>query len=278
MIRANRKTDCPILDRLEQRYSRPHWVFLRELRNDTGFQSSRACDALAVGIYHSRGQHIIGFEKKVSRSDWLRELKEPDKAEAIAQFCDQWNVVVPDPEIVHLDELPATWGLLHVKGSKINTIKPAPTLTPRPLDRGMLAAIIERSIEQALKPYLISKSEAKQQELDAAFERGKLSAAHELELAQRLQEQVNAFEDASGIHITGYYGGKELGERVKAAQDRDRFIRDGERAIKSAIFELKNRTLPAMDEFLTSLTNSKQTEGRDDPSHELQFGDVLCRK
>lgn len=257
MIRTNRKTDCPILDRIEKRYSLPHWVFLRELRNDTGFQSTRACDALAVGIYHSRGQLLIGFEKKVSRADWLRELKEPDKAEAIAQFCDQWYVVIPEAAIVQIDELPPTWGLLHVKGNTIHTLRQAPTLSPRPINRGILAAIIERSVEQAVKPYLVTKEEAKQQALEAEFQRGRQSAAREIETGQRLEENVKAFEEASGIKIDSYYGGRELGERVKAVQQKDRFMRDAQRVVTNAIHELKNRTLPSLDEFLKT-TNHEQ--------------------
>lgn len=247
-----------ILDRLEKRYSKPHWVFLRELRNDTGFQSTRACDALAVGLYHSRGQQLIGFEKKVSRSDWLRELKEPDKAEAVARFCDEWYVVIPDADIVKLEELPPLWGLLLAKGNVLKTLKPAPALTPKPIDRGLLAAIIERCIEQAVKPYLISKAEAKKQENDAAFERGKLSAARELEQAERLRQNVKAFEDASGLRIDGYYGGRELGARVKAAQQKDRDLRDAERIVNGAIEQLSNRTLPALNDFASSLKELAQ--------------------
>jgi hypothetical protein len=253
MIRADRKTGCPILDRLEKRYSRPHWIFLRELRNDTGFQSTRACDALAVGMYHSRGQSLVGFEKKVSRADWLRELREPEKAEAIARFCDQWYVVISDKEIVNLDELPSTWGLLLIVGSKLTTLRDAPTLTPKPIDRGLLAAIVERSIEQAVQPYMVTKAEAKAQELSAEFARGKNSAARELESAQRLRENVAAFEKASGIQIDGYFGGRDLGERVKSVRDKHNCFRDAERTIKYALGQLKGSTLPAMEKFLESL-------------------------
>jgi hypothetical protein len=228
-------------------------MFLRELRNDTGFQSTRACDALAIGIYHSRGQLLVGFEKKVSRADWLRELRKPEKAEAIAQFCDHWYVVIPDAEIVNLDELPPTWGLLLAKGNTLKTLRDAPVLTPKPINRGLLAAIIERSLDQALKPYLISKEEAKQKELDAAFERGKHNAAREIEIARRLQENVKAFEEASGLKIDSYYGGRELGERVKAVQRKDMVMHDSERRVGNALRELKDRTLPAMEELLKAL-------------------------
>lgn len=255
MIRTDRKTDCQILDRIEKRYSAPHWVFLRELRNDTGFQSTRACDALAVGLYHSRGQLLIGFEKKVSRADWLRELREPGKAEAVAQFCDQWYVVINDAEIAKIEELPPTWGLMLVVGNKLTTLRSAPSLTPRPIDRGLLAAIVQRSIEQAIKPYQITKEEAKAQELAAAFERGRNSAAHDIEIVQRLRESVESFEKASGLKIDSYNGGR-LGEQVKAVQQKDRFLQEARHVVEYARGQLADRTLPAMTEFLQSIAEN----------------------
>lgn len=275
MIRRDRKTACPILDRLEKRYSAPHWVFLRELRNDTGFQSTRPADALAVGIYHSRGQHIVGFEKKVSRADWLRELKEPQKAEAIAQFCDQWFVVVPEVEIVGIGELPSTWGLLHVVGNKINTVQAAPKLSPRPIDRGMLAAIIERSIEQAIKPYQISEEEKRDAALSAEFERGMQAAARQYEHLAELKEQVKQFEEASGIHINQYGGGKELGEIVKAVQRHGRFMEDAARTVRNVLYELKERTIPTLDSSLSILTTSKEMVDRNpmEPNQQQCFVD-----
>lgn len=260
MIRTNRKTECPILDRLEKRYSRPHWVFLRELRNDTGFQSSRAADALAVGIYHSRGQLIIGFEKKVSRADWLRELKEPEKAEAIAQFCDQWYVVIPDASIVKLEELPPTWGLLHVHGNTISTLKQAPTLTPRPIDRGMLAAIVERTIEESIKPYLETKEEKRRKELDEEFERGRKCAAREWEHVANLKKQVEDFEKASGIRISEYHGGKEIGGIVGAIYKHERYVSEARRLISSVLYELENRTIPNFNSTLSVLNSTDQEQ------------------
>lgn len=64
----------PILDALANRYCAPHWVFMSEFRNANGFDSSRSADALAFGLYGSRGYALTGFEVKTARSDWLREL------------------------------------------------------------------------------------------------------------------------------------------------------------------------------------------------------------
>ena len=44
-------------------------------------------------VWPSRGLYLHGFEIKVHRNDWLRELKNPAKAEEIAGYCHFWWVV-----------------------------------------------------------------------------------------------------------------------------------------------------------------------------------------
>jgi len=68
-------------------------------------------------LWPSRGLHLMGFEIKAGRGDWLRELKDPGKAEGIAAYCDQWWVVAPAEVIVprrhRLELQPALAGLGH---------------------------------------------------------------------------------------------------------------------------------------------------------------------
>ncbi|QTV79468.1 hypothetical protein [Microbacterium sp. NIBRBAC000506063] len=54
-------------------------------------------------------QSVHGFEVKVSRADWLTELRDPEKAEAWARYCHYFWLVVADKTIVH-DDLPDGWG------------------------------------------------------------------------------------------------------------------------------------------------------------------------
>lgn len=52
------------------------WVFLREVQAATGsYGESQRFDGLAVGLVPSNNYARIVYEVKVSRSDWLRELK-----------------------------------------------------------------------------------------------------------------------------------------------------------------------------------------------------------
>ena len=97
--------------RLQGTFSPPAYITLEEVRDATGFDGHRTADAIAVSLYRSRGKAIWGFEMKVSRSDWLHELKQPEKAESIMRYCDYWALVVPNKDIVKPGELPATWGM-----------------------------------------------------------------------------------------------------------------------------------------------------------------------
>src|SRR5579872_6577176 len=131
-----KQTD-PLLAIVEKRYQLPHWIFIPEFRNATGFDSTRSADALAFGMYRSRGQSIIGFEVKTARSDWLRELKSPAKGEPIAAYCDYFNLVINDPSIAKVEELPDPWGLIvvDVAKGKSRFVKVAQRIDALPLAR-----------------------------------------------------------------------------------------------------------------------------------------------
>lgn len=90
-------------------------AFLVQVRNAAGFDANRSFDAVAMNLWPSRGLTIEVFEIKVSRSDWLRELKKPDKAEDACQVADRFTIVAP-AGCVKDDELPPTWGLIEVHG------------------------------------------------------------------------------------------------------------------------------------------------------------------
>ena len=101
------------------------YAFMEQVGNATGWKCNRHADAIAVSLWKSRGLAIFGFEVKVSRQDWIKELKNPGKAEPIAQYCNQWYLVVGDKDIVQFGELPMNWGLMipHTKNT-LKIVKP----------------------------------------------------------------------------------------------------------------------------------------------------------
>src|ERR1700733_1186524 len=129
---------------LRERYRLPEYTLLTEVPDATGFGKTRSADAVVMSCWPSRGLDLTGFEIKVSRSDWVKELRNPAKAERICAYCDFWFVVVGSPKIIGVGELPVTWGLLEPKGEKLVIAREATRLTPAPVDRSFLAALLRR--------------------------------------------------------------------------------------------------------------------------------------
>lgn len=162
---------------LREKFAPPAYAFFEEVKNQTGYskRSERYADALALSLWPSRGIHMLGFEIKVSRADWKRELDDPAKAAEFSKYCVGWYVVAPEGIVERL-ELPRTWGLIEVpeKGRKrLMTRVEAPPLTPQPWDQSFVAALLRRQHEQ-LTGYV---QQAVTAQLDGA--RQKQKAEHE---------------------------------------------------------------------------------------------------
>src|SRR5690606_13620651 len=96
---------------LRERHSGGHWAFVLQVPDGTGSNKGRTADALAMGLWPSKGLDLHGFEIKATRADWLREIDDPTKAEAFAKYCDYFWLVCA-PGVADLPELPASWGML----------------------------------------------------------------------------------------------------------------------------------------------------------------------
>jgi len=140
-----------VIAAIRNRFPPPAWQLFTGVANGTGSRARRWADAVAMGIWPSRGLELVGFEVKVSRSDFLRELKQPEKDDAVGRYCDRWWIAAGDPDIVKESELPPAWGLMvPVKTSSGVTMKivhDAPKRKAKPIDRNLLAAILRRAGE-----------------------------------------------------------------------------------------------------------------------------------
>jgi hypothetical protein len=203
---------------LRARYESKDYALIPRVADGTGATKTRTVDALAMCLYPSRGNYIHGFEIKVSRADWLVELKNPAKAEAIARYCDRWWLVVSDDSFVKPGELPERWGLLAVKAGRLKVIHPAPILPSLVPDylRPFLAAMQRAAQENG--PSIAELTAARLEGHRVGSKGATETAARELrkkvdELAA-LQHIVAQFETASGVHISRYNAAK-IGEAVK---------------------------------------------------------------
>lgn len=156
-------TERMVFDLIHARYSTakggngPRYVVAEHVRNQGGFGGHwgssrlRTIDALAIDLWPSSGHLIHGFEVKVSRSDWITELHDPEKAEAFKPYCDHWWLVVSDAAIVR-DDLPPGWGLLAPdQRGALRVKRRAPRLIRQEIPVGMLAAWLRAAARTATR-------------------------------------------------------------------------------------------------------------------------------
>ena len=196
---------------LALKFCAPEFAFFTQVFRSTGY-AGRIADAVAINLWPSRGLEVHGFEVKISRSDWLRELKHPEKAEPIARYCDRWWIAVGDKSIVQEGELPPTWGLLIPRGKSLIRKVAAPKIDSKELDRGFVTSIIRR-FSEGMIPRASIKAE-----IDDAYDRGveaeKGSAKYDRELLADLRKTVAMFEEKSGVKIRSWNVGP-IGNAVR---------------------------------------------------------------
>lgn len=141
-------TAADIRAAMRKTWAAPEYAILWEVAPATGYSHrARYADAMIMSLWPSRGLELHGVEIKVSRSDWLREAKDPEKAEALAAFCDRWWLHV-GPGVIHdLAEVPVTWGVREFDGKRFKTLREAAQTPANPCDRKFLAALMRRAAE-----------------------------------------------------------------------------------------------------------------------------------
>ncbi len=196
------------------------FAMMPEVGNATGARTRRHADAVVMSLWPSRGLWLAGVEIKVSRSDWLSELRNPAKADEIAAFCDHWYVAVSEAKIIAEGELPKTWGLIACDSGKAKIIKAAPELTAKPIDRGFVAAMLRRATEfVAPDQWVADKLHAIREEARTKADEG---VAHEIKMwkdkAEELSKQISDFETATGTRIRHFSNGqREKFDKVRRA-------------------------------------------------------------
>jgi hypothetical protein len=131
---------------LAKKYTAPEYAFIEQVRNQTGYGNEpiRTADALALSLWKSRGIYLHGFEVKVSRGDWLHEVKDPAKSDAVASYCDYFWLVIPELKIIDVSEIPMTWGILVVDHGVLKTAKQPVKIEAKEVSRQFLCGVMRR--------------------------------------------------------------------------------------------------------------------------------------
>lgn len=218
---SDRLVTKAIKDALKARFSGSEWALFFEVAQSTGGAAGRTADAVAMNMFPSRGLAVHGVEVKASRADWLRELKDPSKSEPVQRFCDHWWIAA-NAGIVNREELPPTWGLLELQGKALRQKVAAPKLKADLMDRGFMAALLRnaagratRELQTAIDDSLKSERASMRERIDEAVRREVESRSRDY---SRLKKSIEDFEQASGIDISGWKGGRDLGHCAKLVE------------------------------------------------------------
>jgi hypothetical protein len=140
---APKLTAYDLREAVRARYEPPEWHLEHEVT-----LAGRRLDLVALNLWAARKFRIVGFEIKVSRGDWMRELAAFQKAEEWTAVVDAFYVVTP-PKLVRHDELPAAWGLLELCGSRLMTrrhaqVREGSTTIPREVAVRFIGRLAQR--------------------------------------------------------------------------------------------------------------------------------------
>lgn len=156
-------TERVMLDLLHDRFGfisdnggipKPRFVNAEHVRARTGFDT-RTLDFVAIDTWASGKNARHGVEVKVSRSDWLRELKEPSKSELFRRWTTHFWLAVSDQGVARPDELPEGWGLLvrgrYCGGWRLTAKVPAPRQMAEGIPAETLAPLLYAVQKTAVK-------------------------------------------------------------------------------------------------------------------------------
>lgn len=224
---------------LRKRYPESEYALMQEVSDKAGHGRSRSADYMVMNLWPSRGLSLHGIELKSFRSDWLGELKNPKKAENIFQYCDYFWLLTSEESIAKLEEIPANWGWLSVKSSRIHVKKEAPKLSPLPITRSFLAAMLKRACDKTEFVHVDSIED----EINKAREENSINQERKMkdlveELAQ-IKDSISKFQKASGIYNLSFSDRWSDGDPTKIGEAVKFLEKGGAKGIKEDLLRLE---------------------------------------
>ena len=131
---APTQTERAMLDLVHARFNvhngvSPRYVVAEHVGLDPMWPA-RILDAVVADTWRSGAFALHGIEVKISRSDLVRELDDPNKAGAFCAHLDFFWLAVPDKRTIRDLAVPAKWGVLTVCNGGLRQARRATRLRP----------------------------------------------------------------------------------------------------------------------------------------------------
>lgn len=128
-------------------YTPPRWLTATEVQvpYDDGL---RFIDLVALDTT-GRYPELHSIEVKVSRGDWLNELRKPEKSRPAREATDRHYLLAGSMDVFREDEVPEGWGVLVADGGRVVEHRPARLSLaradpPTPWSRRIVTAFLRR--------------------------------------------------------------------------------------------------------------------------------------
>lgn len=130
---------------LKQKYQHG-WIVITELRRSPGWVEERTIDVFVMHQWPSEGFKRIGYEIKISKSDFHREIKKPQKRKSFREMSNEFYFIAP-AGIIDAEKVPTDCGLIEVTPEgKLIKVVDSPWLESNP-DWNIVAALVRRALE-----------------------------------------------------------------------------------------------------------------------------------
>ena len=182
-----------VIELLKERHQGMEWASFVELNVETGRSSSRL-DFFAMNCWPSKRFRTVAYEIKVTRADFARELKHPDKRVPAEELGNECFFVMP-AGLAKVDEIPEGWGLIEVIANGLRIKKHARQREIGPFPLSFMASIARRSKDDGPllpKPYWLHAGK----ELDEA---GVLALTKEVYEAELQHARSSGFRDGQEV-------------------------------------------------------------------------------
>lgn len=134
-----------LITMLQNRHSGFEWATFAELPTRTGGAAQRL-DFFAMNLWESNKYIRVAYEIKVSRSDFLREMDQPQKRADAERLANQCFFVTP-AGLVKPDEIPQGWGLLEATKAGLRRKKVAQQRVIDPPPIWFVASLARRTAD-----------------------------------------------------------------------------------------------------------------------------------
>lgn len=230
-------TSAMVVDLLRARYvDKQRFCFMEQVPSGTGRNCYSWVDAAVCCLWPSDGLVRLSFEVKVSRSDFLNEIRSPLKNEFARKYFHAFSYVAPSGVVKDSREVPEGCGWIEAQRGRLVTKLEAPRKTKPEIDEVMLAALMRSA----------SNADAKN---DKAFERKVLQESVDYKIATAYREGAKRFLDERRAYVDNKspgVKGQDVYEALLRAATQDNESERMDRAV-SAVSAMQRKLLDAWD-------------------------------